>query len=193
MKALRNHVFGGRMVKWKGRVASIAPALASVSVVALMSSGALADTVVGTHTTPPGLVTTDEAITITTLGLVSDYSDATVELISVDVTPGTDYTSTITNNGRLLASESITTGGGNITATGIYVATGMSGNIINNGDILLDVATGTGTNASAVGIWVNGELSGQITNSATGVIDAAATAVSSVASAQPLPVGSLPP
>ncbi|MEI6799862.1 MAG: autotransporter outer membrane beta-barrel domain-containing protein [Pseudomonadota bacterium] len=35
---------GGRMTKWKGRVASVAPSLASVSVVALIASGAVAST-----------------------------------------------------------------------------------------------------------------------------------------------------
>jgi hypothetical protein len=101
---------GGRMIKWKGRAASMAPALASVSVIALSSAAAFG-AVINTDL----LVAQsfgDEDVTIT--------EDGSVEVLGTDdlgpvVELTTDYDSSFENNGLIrfgLASGD---------ASGIYV------------------------------------------------------------------------
>lgn len=155
--------FGGRLVKWKGRVASIAPALASVSVVALMTTGAFGQTVFDSLVNGEQIITIDEDVTVTEGGVLRLHGGNDTAPLYIDVA---DYSSVLTNDGSVDVLQSFGT-----SAAGIWLTGNLSGgSIINNGEIALDLLT-TDTSAVAHGIYVDGDVSGTIANTHTGVID----------------------
>lgn len=154
---------GGRVVKWKGRVASIAPALASVSVVALMATGAFGQTVFDSLENSEQTIIIDEDITVTADGKVRLQGGNDLAPIYIDVP---DYSSVVTNDGSVDVLQNSGTQPGGIWLTGDL----SGGSIINNGEITVDVMN-SDSSASASGIYVSGEVNGSITNSSTGLID----------------------
>lgn len=166
---------GGRMTKWKGRVASVAPNLASVSVVALVASGAMA--------TAESL---DHGIgSVVDLGATDDYS-ITAPLGAINITNGATYalsladlyTGSLDNAGTIIVRDPNTED--DLTyATGILVTgdlgDSVSGGYIDNalgGSIIVDVQHLTSLdpeNAAymyAAGIYVDDVMDSdsQITN-----------------------------
>ena len=87
------------MTKWKGRAASIAPALLSVSVIALGAGLADAQTVISTELTTPQTIDVDEDVTVTSTGSVRLVGEDSEEAIDIDVE---DYTSDVLIDGSLL-------------------------------------------------------------------------------------------
>lgn len=119
---------GGRLIRWKGQVASLAPSLflASASIAALIAGGATAQVISDQQTTPLDF-SNDEDITITSTGSVELTSGAAP---AVTISP--DYSSTFTNNGTIVAPIPAISQG-----TGVFVASQLlpGGRIINNGSI----------------------------------------------------------
>lgn len=140
---------GGRVTKWKGKVASIAPALmlGSVSIIALSSPGVSA---------PYG----DVDITIAANNPITENPVSTA-IIDINVA---DYTKTLTVDGNL-------TGVGNGSA--IDFQADLSGTATVNGDLSMS-ATGT-----AIGVDVQGDVKGTLTNTGTITMDVSHSASSS--------------
>lgn len=162
----------GRMVKWKGRVASIAPVLASVSALALYAGDARAEVVISGHQGTQEYVTVDEDILVTETGDLHLVGGSDLAAIYVDVA---DYTSDMTINGEVtlhLDEQS--------SAAAISFANDLSGNLVNTGTITA-LMTGSDTDLTISGVAVYGDLFGTINNS--GTIDAQALSDSSDASA----------
>ncbi|MDR6310298.1 beta strand repeat-containing protein [Pacificitalea manganoxidans] len=154
------------MTKWKGRAASIAPALLSVSVIALGAGLADAQTVISTELTTPQTIDVDEDVTVTSTGSVRLVGEDSEEAIEIDVD---DYTSDVLIDGSLLylggtASDS---------ANGLLLQGDLSGTITNNGLIKVDVADDD--DVAVYGIHVEGDVSGTITNNGTVDVYGAAT------------------
>ena len=109
----KNVARGGRLTKWKGKVASIAPSLlifsTALSVVAAGAAGiagiASAQTI-DTPGTTPHVVATDENVLITPTGSI------TVAFVAQAVEFTTDFTSTAINRGTI--ANTISSGSGNI-------------------------------------------------------------------------------
>ena len=158
---------GGRLVKWKGRVASIAPALASVSVIALMTTGAIGQTVIDSVVNTEQVISIDEDITVTADGRIRLHGGSDPAPLYIDVgNASADYSSVVTNDGEIDLLQS-----SGVSPAGIWLEGNLSGgSIINNGDITVDVMNGN-SDASAAGIYVSGDVNGTITNSSTGLID----------------------
>lgn len=177
MKNGQHHGIGGRVIKWKGRVASIAPALASVSVVALMAGGAVGQTVIDTAVTGKQIITIDEDVTITKDGSIS-LKDALYDTapLYIDVA---EFSSIVTNDGSLdLNQESRENSG-----AGIWLEGNLAGGaILNNGDITVEILNEVTFN-TVNGVYVRGDVTGTVTNSSTGVIEVLAEAGSTSASA----------
>ncbi len=149
---------GGRVVKWKGRVASIAPALASVSVVALLASGAFGQTVIDTPLVGEQVISIDEDVTVTADGEITvPRSSSDQAALYIDMA---DYSSVVTNNGLIEIYETSAIQ----FAAGIWLSGNLTGgSIVNNGEISAEV--GNSSSASAYGILVSGNLEGTILNS----------------------------
>ena len=101
---------GGRLTKWKGKVASIAPSLliisTALSVVAAGAAGIASAQTIDTPVTTPNVVATDENVLITPTGSIIVANVAQV----IEFT--TDFTSTAINRGTI--SNTVSTGSGNI-------------------------------------------------------------------------------
>ncbi len=192
---------GGRMTKWKGRVASVAPNLASVSVVALVASGAMATADVLNHGTSYRWdVGSSVDLTITNSGhiIVDDFG---TNPDTSDVYLATYYTGTVENSGEL--NVTTTSGLGDTFGAGIVTADYLgdtSGDaydagVITNavgGTITVDLSDNTdytGEDAHTMegfGILVYGGESGgmladsQITNAGTITVTAHGSAFESV-------------
>ncbi|MDC0738280.1 hypothetical protein N6L24_08305 [Cognatishimia sp. SS12] len=161
-QALSTH--GGRMTKWKGRVASMAPSLflGTVSVTALMLGEAQAETIDTVETTPrysavdeDHTVTSSGAVAVTTLG-----DDAIVE---IDVAA---FTSTLTNAGSITADNV-----GGTTHAGALLTGDLSGALSNEGTI--DINSSGNSSATLVGIDLQA-VSGRVSNSGTIAVNATA-------------------
>ncbi len=164
MKTMMNLICGGRMVKWKGCVASLAPALASVSVVALMATGAVGQTVItGTNVTQ--LITVDEDITVSGHVNILDSVNYNLDLVAVDT--GSDYASTFINNGVIEGNIAYTSGIDTGAVVGLTIYNGLAGSMVNNGEISLDLISNDSTDPSATGVWIDGDVSGSILNAGT--------------------------
>ena len=106
----KNVARGGRLTKWKGKVASIAPSLlifsTALSVVAAGAAGIASAQTVDTPVTTPNVVATDENVLITPTGsiIVANVAQA------IEFT--TDFTSTAINRGTI--SNTVSSGSGNI-------------------------------------------------------------------------------
>ena len=101
---------GGRLTKWKGKVASIAPSLlifsTALSVVAAGVAGIASAQTIDTPVTTPQVVATDENLLITPTGSI------TVDNAAQAIEFTTDFTSTAINRGTI--TNTVSTGGGNI-------------------------------------------------------------------------------
>ncbi len=157
---------GGRLTKWKGRVASIAPSLflCSASVLAVSAGASFGEVVNGTRTTP--LVSSiDEDHTITATGSIDINRLPGPALVQVNVP---DYSSTLTNAGQLTAPEA------NVrTRAAVEINGDLSGTVLNSGTISMGAALGD--TAVIFGIDVSGVTTGSVQN--TGVIDIANSAL----------------
>ncbi|MES0879845.1 autotransporter outer membrane beta-barrel domain-containing protein [Roseibium sp. SCP14] len=164
---------GGRITKWKGKVASLAPSLFAVSIssTALMVDGALAQTI-NTPTTAPVVITTDQDGTVTSTGTIEVDPLNADALVTIDVP---DYTSTLLNDGIIFGTN---IAGGS--RAGIEVRNTLSGQLINNNRIEIST-TGTVNDllrgiqaASIAGVVENNgtillNLNGGLLGQATGI------------------------
>ncbi len=155
------------MTKWKGRAASIAPALLSVSVIALGAGLADAQTVISTELTTPQTIDVDEDVTVTSTGSVRLVGEDSEEAIDIDVE---DYTSDVLIDGSLLYLG----GSASDSAIGLRLQGDLSGTVTNNGLINVDVADDD-EYVYVYGIQVEGDVSGTITNAGTIRVDGSAT------------------
>jgi hypothetical protein len=156
---------GGRLVKWKGRTASIAPSLLSVSLVALSTGMALAETVISTGLTVPQTITVDENVTVSSTGSVTvDARDAAI--IEIDVS---DYSSDVLIDGNL--SNRSDSAEWRDSAIGVKFTGEVSGTVTNNADISVDVK---GENTFYAYGMSMGDVSGAVSND--GIIEVVATA-----------------
>jgi hypothetical protein len=152
----RSH--GGRMTKWKGRAASMAPGMLSVSVIALSAGLSLAETVISTPLNAPQIVAVDENVTVTAAGSVALTGESSEQAIEINVA---DYTSDVLIQGTL----SYIGGTASFTAAGLSLTGNLSGTITNQGVITLSVLDTD--DVTLVGIEVQGDVSGTITNAGT--------------------------
>ncbi len=164
----RVHAFarGGRLTKWKGKVASIAPSLflSSASVLAVSAGATLGEVVNGPQTTPL-ISSVDEDHTITDTGSISINPLLGPALVQVNVA---DYSSTVTNAGQLTAPEA------NVrTHSAIDINGDLSGTVLNSGTITMGAALGD--TAVIFGVDVSGVTTESVQN--TGVIDIANSAL----------------
>ncbi len=157
---------GGRLTKWKGKVASIAPSLLFCSASALaVSAGASLGEVVNGPRAMPLISSVDEDHTITSTGSISINRLPRPALVQVNVT---DYSSTVTNAGQLTAPEA------NVrTRAAIDINGDLSGTVLNSGTISMGAALGD--TAVIFGVDVSGVTTGSVQN--TGVIDIANSAL----------------
>lgn len=178
---------GGRMTKWRGQVASMAPGLISVSTLALTAGLASAQTTIDSALSTPQTITVDEDVAITATGSVALVARDSEQAIEIDVA---DYSSDLRNAGALsyrggtassVASGVSLTGGLSGTVTnegtialevseyddvilrGIAAARDVSGSILNTGEIDVD-AISSDYNGEATGVFVGGELTGKVLN-----------------------------
>ncbi len=187
---------GGRLVKWKGQVASVAPSLLWVSVSTLTIGNASAE-VISTLQDFPAVFNNDEDNTITSTGGVN----LTIDGRAVSVVP--DYSSIFTNDGTINApmgqtglfvqGEVLPTGrivnNGTITvedetagftlSRGIFFNESVGGAVINSGDITANAVTVTGGPAFARGVQFNSATDATAAIQNSGVISATARANSS--------------
>jgi hypothetical protein len=147
----------GKMIKWKGKAASLAPSifLGSVSVIALSVGIASADTI-NTAQTAPFVTTVDEDHTVTSTGSISVDPLNGPGVIEINVA---DYTSTLTNDG-IVASNNVDS----TQHTAIDINGNLSGTISNTGTV--NISENSGSSALTLGgIDVSGVTSGTIENS----------------------------
>ena len=174
----RQFAHGGRLTKWKGRAASIAPGMLSVSVIALSTGLGHAQTVITTPLVTPQTVVVDEDVTVTATGSVTLVGENAEQAIEIDVA---DYTS----DALLIGNLSYLGGSASGTAHGLSLTGNLSGTIVNQGTITLDVADTA--SVTLIGIDVDGDVSGSITN--TGTITVTGNALGSSASVAGIEVG----
>ena len=163
---------GGRVVKWKGRTASIAPAMLSVSLVALSSGMGYAQTVISTGLTTPQQITTDANVTVTSTGSVTLTDELDTSIIEIDVD---DYTSDFLIDGNL----KYTSVGVAQPISGVSfkdavsgTLTDVSGTLTNNADITLEISS---SSVTAMGLLVgNVNLGGVIANNGSILVTATA-------------------
>ncbi len=148
---------GGRVVKWKGQIASVAPSvfLASVSVAAL-SAGIAAAQVISAPQTTQEVVVVDNDITITPTGAINLTTTSGPSLFVVP-----DYGSTLTNNGTISGPSA----GGSVGVGAFFDGQILtSGQIINNGTIDINAM---GSGVSAGGLVFDDGVEGAVTNTGT--------------------------
>ncbi|MDX8354937.1 autotransporter domain-containing protein [Cognatiyoonia sp. IB215182] len=149
---------GGRLTKWKGRVASAAPYMlyATVSVGALSSGIAHAETI----TTPelgPVILDAAEDHEITATGSVTLASTEGAAVVIDD-----DYGNTFENNGTVAVTGTATGSGLGVVVAGDLLGTGQ---IVNNGTISSDRSATT--SLFSVGVMIDGVIEGAMQNSGT--------------------------
>ncbi len=149
---------GGRLTKFKGKVASIAPSLflSTASIVAL-SVGIGSAEVVSTARTTPLVSASDEDHTITSSGSITVDPLSGSGLVVVNVP---DFSSVLTNAGLLSSPEGL-----NTTHAGIVVSGDLSGSLLNSGTITMGAATGAA--AVLTGIEIQGDVSGSLQSTGT--------------------------
>ncbi|WP_170335453.1 autotransporter domain-containing protein [Ruegeria arenilitoris] len=155
-------------MKWKGRVASVAPSLflASVSATALTVGNAQAQ-VISTPQNTQAVISSDIDATITETGAIN-LTTAAVAAVEIN----TNYSSTATNNGTITGPSSGNSFGIGVVLTGNLEA---SGAIRNNGTI--NIAANGSSGAAALGFLMLQEYSGAFAN--TGTVTASANSTSS--------------
>ena len=158
---------GGRLTKWKGRVASVAPSLflGSTSILAPVPNDALADTISSPQRVPfVSSVDIDHTVTPSGTVIVDPLIDPA--LIEINLA---DYTSTLTNQGTLSGSA-----GNSSPHTGILLSGDLSGQVVNSGGI--ELGSGGGASFSALrGIEIQGAVSGNVSHASTIMIEQNAT------------------
>lgn len=155
-------VRGGRLVRWKGQVASIAPTLALASGVAL-SAGQLTAEVISTAEDFPVVFSLDEDNTITDTGSVT-LTIGSGSAVVTDI----DYSSVFTNDGVVRSPAPLAQVGNGVQFLEQVLSTGQ---VINNGTIEADVDVPN--NAFANGFLFSEQVAGHILN--TGLVAANAT------------------
>lgn len=148
-------VRGGRVVKWKGRAASVAPSffLVSVSVTAL-SVGIAAAEVVSAPQNTRQVFFIDEDNTITSTGAVNLTTSGGPAVV---IAPS--YSSTFTNNGTISGPSSAAGTGQGLVLDG---ALNQTGQVINNGTIEINIdSTSFG---GGLGVQFENTVSGAYTN-----------------------------
>ncbi|WP_170406518.1 beta strand repeat-containing protein [Ruegeria arenilitoris] len=158
-KHVNTHVIrGGRVVKWKGTVASMAPSLflASVSVAALSVGMATADVISSPQNTQ-AVFNTDVDHTITTTGSVNLTTSAGYAVVITD-----DYSSTFTNDGTISGPSAADRVG-----LGLFLNGDLeeSGQIVNNGTIGINVSGSSFL--AGTGFFLDGQVAGSIVNTGT--------------------------
>ncbi|MBO9403337.1 hypothetical protein [Shimia sp. R9_3] len=153
---------GGRLTKFKGKVASVAPSLflGTVSLMAL-SVGVGSAEVVSTARTTPLVSSVDEDHTITSTGSIDVSPLSGSGLVVVNVA---DYTSNLTNDGLLSSAEGI-----NRTRAAVDLNGDLSGSVVNSGTITMGAAAGDSANLN--GIDIQGDVQGALENSGTITIE----------------------
>lgn len=156
---------GGRVVKWKGKTASIAPSVfLAIATLGTVSTGIAEAEVVSVQESAPRVFSDDEDNQITSSGAVT-VSAATAPAVTV----ATAYSSSLTNDGTVSATASSL-------AVGLQLNDHLLtlGQVVNNGAIDASVNGGTG-NIRALGFQANGDVSGVFTN--IGALSANASAI----------------
>jgi len=131
-------VRGGRVLKVKGKVASVAPSLflAIVIVPALSVGSVRAQTIVDVPQTTPLDVTTDEDVTITNTGAIN-VALGSAPLVTIDVS---NYSSAFINNGVIAGQFEVER------AWGAEITQSLAGTaqIVNNGVVNLESSRSSG-------------------------------------------------
>jgi hypothetical protein len=168
--ARAQNIQGGRLLKFKGKIVSAAPAalLTSVSAVALTLTSVHADEI-STVLTTPQTFATDVDHSIIATGAIN-ITDSSTAALTID----TDYSSTFTNDGTISLTGSASD------VTGLYLDGDLlaGGEIINNGTISIDVEYDTPDDV--YGVFIDGDIAGTLRN--TGTIDAYALGTDETAS-----------
>ena len=151
---------GGRLIKWKGRAASIAPAMLSVSLIALSSGMASGQTVISTALTTPQTIATDANVTVTSTGSVTLTNGSDDAIIEIDVS---DYTADVLLDGPLTFTSVDAAGSGE----GLLLTGDLSGTVTNNAAITVDIADDD--DIEATGLVVDGSINegGSVSNNGT--------------------------
>lgn len=190
---------GGRMTKFKGRVASCAAMAASV--IAISATGALAATI-DTYTTADYEVDFDEAFVVGPNGEIDVSTDSygaaaiyylgnsgdfvgSIEIegdvtlngdengYSVGIEIQEDLAGSITNNGEVYADREDDSDYGDTSADGIYISGSVLGTgSITNNDEITAYAYSDYYDAYAGGITVNQDVDGVITNAGSITVEA---------------------
>ncbi|WP_424831404.1 autotransporter domain-containing protein [Ruegeria sp.] len=125
-------VRGGRVLKMKGKVASMAPSLflAIVTVPALSVGSVRAQTIIDVPQTTPLDVTTNEEVTITSNGAIN-VASASAPLVTIDVA---NYSSAFISNGAITGQFGVER------AWGAEITQSLAGTaqIVNNGVVNVD-------------------------------------------------------
>ncbi|WP_209081624.1 autotransporter domain-containing protein [Shimia sp. R9_3] len=148
---------GGRMTKWKGQAASLAPSLilGPVSATALMIPAALAETV-DSERTAPFVTSVDEDHRITETGAVRVTPLSDNALVEINLT---DYTNTLSNQGTIESSNA--TDG---THAAIAINGTLSGTVANSGNVTLQAAGASSADLRGMDLDL---VSGAVSNSGT--------------------------
>ena len=151
---------GGRLIKWKGRAASIAPAMLSVSLIALSSGMASGQTVISTALTTPQTIATDANVTVTSTGSVTLTNGSDDAIIEIDVS---DYTADVLLDGPLTFTSVDAADSGE----GLLLTGDLSGTVTNNAAITVDIADDD--DIEATGLVVDGSINegGSVSNNGT--------------------------
>jgi hypothetical protein len=157
---------GGRLIKWKGRAASIAPAMLSVSLIALSSGMASGQTVISTALTTPQTISTDANVTVTSAGSVTLVNASDDAIIEIDVS---DYTADVVLDGPLTFTSVFSADD----AEGLWLNGDLSGTVTNNAAITVDIADDDDVNAT--GLLVSGTINEGASVANNGTISVTAT------------------
>jgi hypothetical protein len=151
---------GGRVTKWKGQVASIAPymLMASVSVAALGMSPAMAATEINSSNTTVEIDSGNIDVIILP-GALIDPNDLGIAVI--DGLDDIDFSADMTNLGTINVINSQSSLQSNSNDTQDFDFTGV---VINKATAVTSASAGQ---ASATGIFFSGDLSGTLTNDGT--------------------------
>ncbi|WP_120631862.1 hypothetical protein [Ruegeria sp. EL01] len=150
---------GGRLTKWKGKVASVAPSLLflSTSVLAISAGSVVLGEVVNVAQSTPLISAVNEDHTITASGAINVNPLLGPGVVEINVA---DYSGTLTNAGQLSSPE------GNLrTRSAVDLNGDLSGVVLNSGAISMSAAIGD--SADLRGVDVSGNVTGLVQNTGT--------------------------
>lgn len=135
---------GGRLVKWRGKVASMAPGLVVAAVaVGGINFPALAETISGSVTIPQTIGAGDD-LTVTNTGSVAvSAADQAIAIAFAE-----NYSGTLVINGSVSISVQGITENEIVEATTLRFPSTFTGNVFSSGDINVDALGGTGFSVS---------------------------------------------